>query len=71
MWKEPMGLSILQGKRIVLGVSGGIAAYKACELLRLMQKQGAEVQVMMTRHAEKFVGATTFEALTGRPVCNR
>ena len=56
-----MSLSILQGKTIILGVSGGIAAYKAVELLRLLQKQGAHVRVMMTRNAEWFVGPITFE----------
>jgi phosphopantothenoylcysteine decarboxylase/phosphopantothenate--cysteine ligase len=64
-----MALSVLNKKHLVLGVSGGIAAYKACELLRLLQKQGAQVQVMMTRNAERFVGPTTFEALSGQPVC--
>lgn len=58
----------LNGKRIVLGVTGGIAAYKAAELVRLLGKQGAEVQVAMTAAATHFVGATTFQALSGRPV---
>ena len=58
----------LQGKRIVLGVTGGIAAYKAAELVRLLGKQGAEVQVAMTEGASHFVTATTFQALSGRPV---
>jgi phosphopantothenoylcysteine decarboxylase/phosphopantothenate--cysteine ligase len=64
-----MIMSILRNKNIVLGVSGGIAAYKAAALLRLLQKQGAEVRVMMTRNAEWFVGPMTFEALSGHPVC--
>ncbi|MFH0725075.1 MAG: bifunctional phosphopantothenoylcysteine decarboxylase/phosphopantothenate--cysteine ligase CoaBC [Pseudomonadota bacterium] len=64
-----MSTSILRKKTIVLGVSGGIAAYKAAELLRLLQKRGADVRVMMTRNAERFIGATTFEALSGHPVC--
>lgn len=64
-----MSMSILRNKNIVLGVSGGIAAYKAAELLRLLQKQGADVRVMMTRNAEWFVGPMTFEALSGHPVC--
>lgn len=59
----------LTDKEIVLGVSGGIAAYKSVEVLRLLQKQGARVRVMMTRNATCFVGPMTFEALTGRPVC--
>jgi phosphopantothenoylcysteine decarboxylase / phosphopantothenate---cysteine ligase len=58
----------LLGKRIVLGVTGGIAAYKAAELVRLLGKQGAEVQVAMTEGATHFVTATTFQALSGRPV---
>lgn len=64
-----MSISVLRNKTIVLCVSGGIAAYKAVELLRLFQKAGARVQVMMTRNAEYFVGPITFEALTGRSVC--
>jgi phosphopantothenoylcysteine decarboxylase/phosphopantothenate--cysteine ligase len=58
----------LQGKRIVLGVTGGIAAYKAAELLRLLSKQGAEVQVAMTAGATHFVTPTTFQALSGKLV---
>ena len=58
----------LQGKRIVLGVTGGIAAYKAAELLRLLSKQGAEVQVAMTEGATHFVTPTTFQALSGKLV---
>lgn len=61
-------MSVLKNKRILLGVSGGIAAYKACELVRLLVKSGAEVRVMMTKVAEQFVGKTTFEALSGHPV---
>ncbi len=51
-----------------LGVSGGISAYKSVELVRLLQKQGHDVSVIMTRNATRFVGPLTFEALTGRPV---
>ena len=58
----------LTGKRLVQGVTGGIAAYKAAELTRLLVKQGAEVQVAMTEGASHFVTATTFQALSGRPV---
>jgi phosphopantothenoylcysteine decarboxylase/phosphopantothenate--cysteine ligase len=58
----------LKGKHVVLGVTGGIAAYKAAELLRLLVRQGAEVQVAMTEGASHFVTATTFQALSGRPV---
>ncbi len=56
------------GRRIVLGVTGGIAAYKAAELLRLLVKEGAQVQVIMTRNATEFVGPLTFHTLSGRPV---
>ena len=58
----------LQGKQIVLGVSGGIAAYKSAELLRLFQQEGAEVRVVMTRSATRFVTPLTFRALSGHPV---
>ena len=54
--------------RILLGVSGGIAAYKSCELVRRLREQGAEVRVVMTEAATHFVGATTFQALSGQPV---
>ena len=53
---------------VVLGVTGGIAAYKACELLRLLQKQGVDVYVVMTKHACQFVAPLTFETLSGHPV---
>src|SRR5262245_49583795 len=58
----------LQGARIVVGVAGGIAAYKAAELVRLFDKAGARVDVAMTARAQKFVGPMTFQALTRRPV---
>jgi len=58
----------LHGKKILLAVTGGIAAYKACELLRILQKRGAEVRVVMTAEATKFVGQTTFAALSNFPV---
>jgi phosphopantothenoylcysteine decarboxylase/phosphopantothenate--cysteine ligase len=61
--------NIIQGKKIVLGVCGGIAAYKSVEILRLLKKQGASVRVIMTHHAQAFVGPLTFEALSGQPVC--
>ncbi|MFI7701008.1 bifunctional phosphopantothenoylcysteine decarboxylase/phosphopantothenate--cysteine ligase CoaBC [Nonomuraea sp. NPDC049480] len=54
--------------KVVLGVSGGIAAYKACELLRLFTESGHEVRVVPTREALKFVGAPTWAALSGSPV---
>ncbi len=58
----------LQGKKIVLGVTGGIAAYKAAELLRLFMQEGAEVHVVMTGAATRFVSPLTFRALSGHPV---
>lgn len=59
---------MLQGKIIILGVSGGIAVYKAVELLRLYTKAGAEVHVIMTRNAQEFVTPLTFQTLSGNPV---
>ena len=58
----------LAGKHIVLGVTGGIAAYKAAELVRLLVREGAAVQVVMTEAATRFVTPVTFQALSGRPV---
>src|SRR6185295_5539826 len=54
--------------RIVLGVSGGIGAYKAAEILRGLQKRGADVTVAMTRHATEFITPLTLQTLSGRPV---
>ena len=59
---------MMSGKRILLGVTGSIAAYKAVEVLRRLQEQGAEVRVVMTRNACRFVSKLTFEALSGFPV---
>ena len=53
---------------VVLGVSGCIAAYKACELLRVLQRAGCRVRVVMTENASRFVGTATFRALSGEPV---
>lgn len=58
----------LEGKRVLLGVTGSIAAYKAVELLRLLAKRGATVQVAMTEAATKFVGPLTFETLSRQEV---
>ena len=58
----------LAGLRIILGVTGSIAAYKAVYLLRLLMKEGAEVQVIMTPTAKEFVGPVTFSALSGKTV---
>jgi phosphopantothenoylcysteine decarboxylase/phosphopantothenate--cysteine ligase len=58
----------LHGRHIVLGLTGGIACYKSAELVRLLTKAGATVQVMMTEAAEAFITAVTMQALSGRPV---
>ena len=58
----------LAGKRLVLGLSGGIACYKACELLRLLVKAGARVQVVMTDAAQQFITAVSMQALSGQAV---
>ena len=58
----------LINKRILLGVTGGIAAYKSAELLRRLQDQGAEVRVVMTRGAQEFITPLTMQALSGYPV---
>ena len=59
---------MVAAKKIVLGVCGGIAAYKSCELVRLFKKAGHDVRVMMTKSAQEFVTAMTFQTLSGNPV---
>ena len=61
-------MSPLAFRHVLLGVSGGIAAYKAAELTRRLRAEGAEVRVVMTRAAQAFVGPLTFQALSGNPV---
>jgi phosphopantothenoylcysteine decarboxylase/phosphopantothenate--cysteine ligase len=61
-------MSILKGKEVVLGVTGCIAAYKAAELVRLIVREGANVQVVMTESSKEFVSALTFQVLSGNPV---
>lgn len=61
-------MSTLNGRRILLGVSGGIAAYKSPDLVRRLRERGAEVQVVMTPGAQRFVTPTTFQAVSGREV---
>ena len=61
-------MAALAGERVLLGVSGGIAAYKAADLVRRLRDAGAEVQVVMTAGARRFVTPLTFQALSGRPV---
>ena len=58
----------LDGRRILLGMSGGIACYKACEVARMLAQAGARVQVVMTAGAQQFVTPLTLQALSGRPV---
>ena len=61
---------ILAGKKIVLGVTGSIAAYKAVEVASRLRKAGAEVHVIMTREAKEFVTELTFREITGQPVAS-
>lgn len=61
-------LASLNGRRVVLGVTGGIAAYKAADLVRRLKEAGADVQVVMTAAAQRFIGAQTFQAVSGHPV---
>ena len=60
---------MLSGKHVVLGVTGGIAAYKACEVVSRLRKLHAEVDVIMTENATRLVQPLTFETLSNRPVC--
>ena len=61
-------MSSLSQKRIILGITGGIAAYKSAEIARRLQDQGAEVRVIMTDSAQEFIRPLTLQALTGKPV---
>jgi phosphopantothenoylcysteine decarboxylase/phosphopantothenate--cysteine ligase len=61
-------MGTLRDRTVILAVGGGIAAYKACEVVRLLVKAGAEVRVVMTPNATRFVGPLTFQALSGHPV---
>ncbi len=63
-----MLMNNLTNKRILLGVTGGIAAYKSAELVRRLREQGAEVRVVMTRGACEFITPLTMQALSGREV---
>jgi phosphopantothenoylcysteine decarboxylase len=62
---------VKSGPEIVVGVSGGIAAYKAAALTSLLVQDGAQVTAVLTRNARRFIGTATFAALTGRPVASR
>ena len=59
---------MLEGKKIVIGITGSIAAYKTCTLIRLLIKRGAEVQVVITPAGKEFVTPITLSALTHKPV---
>jgi phosphopantothenoylcysteine decarboxylase/phosphopantothenate--cysteine ligase len=61
-------MSNLSGKQVLLGMTGGIAAYKSAELVRLLRKQGTEVRVVMTAGAQEFITPLTLQALSGQPV---
>ena len=61
-------MSQIHNREVLLGVTGGVAAYKAADLCSRLMQLGAKVTVIMTESAHQFIGATTFEALTGRPV---
>ncbi|MEO2018521.1 MAG: flavoprotein [Fuerstiella sp.] len=61
-------MSTLKNREVLLGVTGGIAAYKSADLCSKLVQSGAAVSVIMTESAHQFIGATTFEALTNRPV---
>ncbi|HEY9870667.1 MAG TPA: bifunctional phosphopantothenoylcysteine decarboxylase/phosphopantothenate--cysteine ligase CoaBC, partial [Candidatus Obscuribacterales bacterium] len=61
-------ISPLEGRTILLGISGGIAAYKACDLASLLRKAGADVHVVMTRNAAEFITPLTLQTLTRNPV---
>ena len=58
----------LSHKKIILGITGGIAAYKSAELTRRLKEQGADVRVVMTDGAKEFITPLTFQALSGNPV---
>jgi phosphopantothenoylcysteine decarboxylase/phosphopantothenate--cysteine ligase len=66
-WRKAI-MPDLQHKRILLGITGGVAAYKAAELTRLLVKAGADVRVVMSAAATQFVTPLTFQALSGKPV---
>lgn len=65
---ERKNVRVLEGKTILLGVCGGIAAYKAADLCRMLSREGAAVRVIMTASAREFIAPLTFSALTGNPV---
>lgn len=70
VWQKKISVinEVYVNKKVLLGISGGIAAYKSCELVRLLKKAGHQVNVVMTRAAMDFISPTTFQALSGEPV---
>ena len=68
MTAAPANPEILEGRQVVVGVTGGIAAYKTAMLVSRLVQAGAVTTVVMTDHATRFVGPLTFQTLTGRPV---
>ncbi len=66
--RQTQAMGELRGKRILIGLTGGIAAYKSAELIRELQRQGSDVQVVMTESACKFITPLTLQALSGKPV---
>src|SRR5918911_1349777 len=71
MVKSLTTMSALSGKNLVLGITGGISAYKGAELCRLLKKAGADVRVVMTRAATRFITPLTLQTLSGHPVARR
>ena len=61
-------MQYLANKKIIVGVTGGIAGYKVCGLIRLLKKKQCEIRVIMTKNAGHFVGALSFASLSGNPV---
>ncbi|HKF95841.1 MAG TPA: flavoprotein, partial [Gammaproteobacteria bacterium] len=61
-------MSLLANKRVLVGVTGGIAAYKSAELMRRLRETGAQVRVVMTQAAQQFITPLTLQALSGNPV---
>ncbi len=59
----------LKGKQVVVGITGGIAAYKTCQIVSSLRKKGADVYCIMTKNATEFVAPLTFETLSNNPVC--
>ncbi|MCX5671833.1 MAG: bifunctional 4'-phosphopantothenoylcysteine decarboxylase/phosphopantothenoylcysteine synthetase, partial [Planctomycetota bacterium] len=68
MAEPELNLEVLRGREILVGIAGGIAAYKTAMLVSRLVQAGAGASVIMTEHATRFVGPLTFQTLTGRPV---